>query len=65
MPKLRFCLNDSTFFDVEITKASKIKISKKMLTIEERNSHMILNWTEGLLDEFSNLNRIEIIREGD
>lgn len=61
--KLRFISKDNKYFDIKIDKASKIKINKKMLILEEKNDKIILNWTEGLLDEMSEIDRIEMIRE--
>lgn len=66
VPKRAMRINfiDGTFIDLEIEKATSVKTSASMINIDKmKNGKWRLIWDANLIDEFSNVKNLEMIRE--
>ena len=65
MPKLLFKDKDGHIVkEVAITKATKVNMDKPIFYIDDtKDGQMRLIWSSGMLDEFSEISTIEVIRD--
>lgn len=55
---------DGTFDDLELSRAVAIKTPNKTMNLEElKDGTWRLIWTEGLIQDFSKLKNIEVVRD--
>ena len=56
---------DGSTVPLRIAKAVKIKTPKPILHLDQlKDGNYRLVWSEGLIDEFSEIDRFDIVREG-
>lgn len=61
---IRINFNDGKYFDLELSKAVSIKTEKPTINLEQlKDGSYRLIYTECLIDDFSKVNNLEIIRE--
>jgi hypothetical protein len=61
---IRINFNDGTFTDLELSKATSVRTKNEMLYLDKLNDgSWRLIWNESLINDFSKVINLEIIRE--
>lgn len=61
---IRINFNDGTFKDLELSKATTVRTNNEMLYLDKLNDgSWRLIWNESLINDFSKVVNLEIIRE--